>query len=142
VEGQLRCELGWFLYQTSHAIEISAFRSARQHVEFIDNALAQASDALKNAIPVWYLENVFGLNILGTLLPVFPRELHNAHLVAKFPSPNTTELGGTVAPAFPAVVDYNRRSSFPHLGGGAIEVLSCCLNRANVDWLQHSLQGS
>jgi hypothetical protein len=66
VQGLLHCEMGWFSHHTSHAIEIGAFRSVRHHFEFIDNALARASDELENAILVSYLENVFGLNTPGT----------------------------------------------------------------------------
>jgi hypothetical protein len=66
VTGLLHCEMGWFSHQTSNAVEICAFSSVRHHFEFVDCALARASDELENAIMVSYLENVFALNTPGT----------------------------------------------------------------------------
>jgi hypothetical protein len=64
--GLLHCEVGWFSHKTSEAIEIGAFRSVRHHFEFVDFALARASDALENAVMVSYLENVFAQNTDNT----------------------------------------------------------------------------
>jgi hypothetical protein len=65
-KGLLHCGMGWFSHQTSDAIQIGALRSVRHHFEFVDAALARASDELENAILVSYIENVFAQNTPGT----------------------------------------------------------------------------
>lgn len=62
VNGLLHCEMGWFSHKTDDAIAVHDFRLVRDHFEFIDAALARASDELENAIIVSYLENVFALD--------------------------------------------------------------------------------
>jgi hypothetical protein len=64
--GLLHCEMGWFSNKTSEAMDAHHFRLVRAHFEFIDEALASASDELENAIVVSYLENVFALNTACT----------------------------------------------------------------------------
>jgi hypothetical protein len=66
VTGLLHCEMGWFSHKTNDAIKAGNFRLVRQHFEFVEHALAQASDELENAITVSYLENVFGLDTPNT----------------------------------------------------------------------------
>jgi hypothetical protein len=85
-KGLLHCEMGWFSHKTSEAIDIGAFRSVRHHFEFVDFALARASDELENAILVSYLENVFALNTPGTR--------HARNLLTPRLAPHVTAMEG------------------------------------------------